>query len=232
MALFSRKSGSGRKQRNSRDYPFLDKSVLKENNITRLTIDERWTRLFAGLPMPPSIEKLQNEVNELIKKEAMLRQEQETLEPSKKKVMNKIISLTKEAFDDNDAAAKAELGKCKREIERINGRMEEIVGDIEKVTNELQDANLKLLNETVQYIFSTLKKNRERAEAIARELQALEQKERELKRELAAINLDWTSYAVNFTELLGAENVKRLESLFGLEGLKHEAGNTGTDEEN
>jgi len=223
-----------RKNRNPDEdkYPYLDRSVLRQNNITRLTIDERWTKLFAGMPMSPAIEKLQGEVNELIKKEAMLQQEQENLEPNKKRIMNRILSLTKDAFEDNDEEAKAELGRCRKEIEKINMRMEEITGDIEKTREELQDANLRLLNETVRYIFSTLRKNRERAEAITRELEMIRQREIELKKELATINLDWTSYAVNFTELLGVENVKRLESHFGLEGLKHEAGNSGTDEAN
>ena len=44
--------------------------------------------------MPPEIQKAEEEMNELIK-EAMLKNEQDNLEPQKRKCMNKIMSLTK-----------------------------------------------------------------------------------------------------------------------------------------
>jgi len=231
--LWKKPNTQKRERKNGKEaQALIDASVLKKNNISRLTIDERWIRLFVNLPMSPAIEKAQNEMNELIKKEAMLLQEQESLEPRKKKVMNRIISLTKDAFDNNDEAAKSELRDCRKEIERINERMEKILEDIEKVNNELKVANIRLLNETVRYVFSTLRSNRERAETITRELERIRQKEQELQEELDSINLDWTSYAVQFTELLGSDLVKTLESQYGLEGLKHETDNSGTDAKN
>jgi len=214
------------------DHVLIDAAVLRQNGISRLTIDERWTRLFVNLPMSPAIEKAQNEMNELIKKEAMLLQERDSLEPRKKRLMNKIISLTRDAFDNNDETAKSDLKECKKEIERINERMEKILEDIEQMNDELREANIRLLDETVRYIFSTLRHNKERAEAITKELEQIRQKERALQEELDAINLDWTSFAVNFTELLGSDLVKKLESQYGLEGLKHETHNAGTDAKN
>ncbi len=82
MRLFKKRPGFARKAGRPGEYKYayLDKSVLRQNNITRLTIDERWTKLFSGLPMSPAIERMQNEMNELIKQEAMLRHEQESLE--------------------------------------------------------------------------------------------------------------------------------------------------------
>jgi len=235
MRLFNRKQGSVKKadKRNEDNYPYLEKSALRQNNITRLTIDERWTKLFASLPMSPAIEKMQNEMNELIKKEAMLRQEQESLEPNKRKLMQTIMDLTKDAFEENDDQAKSELKRCKKEIERINDRMEKIQEEIERNNDELREANLRLLIETVQYVFSTLKNNKERAEAITRELESIKERENALREELDSINLDWTSFAVYFTELLGSDHVKRLESQFGLEGLiKNETGNSRADAQN
>lgn len=231
MALFRKRSKSGKAVENPEGeaHNYIDMAMLRQNNITRLTIDERWTKLFANLPMSPAIEKARNEMNELIKKEAMLLKEQENLEPNKKRIMNKIMSLTKEAFEDNNNAAKSELKECRKEIERINDRMEKILEDIERINAALREANVRLLNETVDYVFSTLRSNKERAEAITQELERIRQREKVLQGELDSINLDWTSFAVNFTELLGSDLVKRLESRFGLEGLKHETDNTGTD---
>jgi chromosome segregation ATPase len=232
VALFKKKTASAK--RNGKLSPAadinLDMAILRQNNITRLTIDERWTKLFVGVPLCPELAKAQDEMNELIKKEAMLKNEQDSLEPAKKKCMNLIIGLTKEAFENNSDKAKSRLKECRKEIERINDRMNRILEDIEKTNDQLKEANVKLLNDTVRYIFTTLKNNKDRANAINEELAALAAREAELKTELESISLDWTSYAVNLTELLGADLVKRLEEEYGLGDLKNETDNSGTDE--
>ena len=232
MPLFKKKSVSGKKVEKSGagSQVSLDASTLRQNNITRLTIDERWMKLFVNIPMSPEILKAQEEMNELIKNEAMLRNEQDNLEPGKKRCMNLIMGLTKQAFEDNNDEAKSKLKDCKKEIERINERINKILEDIEKTSDTLRDANAKLLNDTVGYIFTTIKNNKDRSHSIRDELAVLVQKETELKTELDSINLDWTSFAVNFTELIGTDLVKKLESEFGLEELKNETDNSGTDE--
>ena len=45
----------------------FDSSILRKNNITRLSIDERWTKLFVAIKMTPELEKAEQEMNELIK---------------------------------------------------------------------------------------------------------------------------------------------------------------------
>lgn len=210
----------------------LDAATLRQHDITRLTIDERWTKLFVSIPMSPELGKAQNDMNELIKKEAMLKNEQDNLEPSKKKTMNLIMGLTKDAFENNNVDAKSRLKDCKKEIERINDRMNRILEDIEKTDDELREANIKLLNDTVKHIFTTLRNNKDRAQAIKEELAAIEKRGADLKSELESINLDWTSFAVNFTDLIGTDLVKKLESEYGLEELKNETDNSGTDADN
>jgi chromosome segregation ATPase len=208
----------------------FDPSILRQNNITRLSIDERWTKLFVSIRMNPEIERAEKEMNELIKKEAMLRNEQDNLEPKKRKCMSEIMNLTKEAFEKNNHDAKVRLKECKREIEQINTRINNVLGDIEKVEEELKTANFKLLEDSAAYIFTTLKTNITRAGDIKSELEALEQKEKALREELETISTDWTQYAVDLTDLIGTDEVKRLEAEFGLEGFANEAADTKADE--
>lgn len=232
MQLFKRKSPVRKNETESAamgSSVSLDMAVLKKNNITRLTIDERWTRLFASMPMSPELEKAQAEMNELIKKEAVLKNEQDNLEPSKKKCMNQIISLTQEAFEHNSDSAKVKLKECKKEIERINGRMDKIMEEVEQIDNQLKEANINLLINSIHYIFTTLKGNKKRSKDIQEELTAIEKRQKELTEELESINVDWTSYAVNITELIGSDNVRTLEKEFGLEELSNETGNSGAN---
>jgi chromosome segregation ATPase len=209
----------------------FDPSVLKQNNITRLSIDERWTKLFVKIKRSPEIEKAEMEMNELIKKEAMLKNEQENLEPTKRRCMNEIISLTKEAFESNNEEAKQRLKVCKKEIEKINARMEHILEDIEKLDDTLKAANQKLLEDSTAYIFSTLKAYKDRTSEILAELAELEQRQKALREELEGLSVDWTQYATDLTELIGTNEVKRLEKEFGLEDWEHETADTPTDED-
>lgn len=182
--------------------------------------------------MPPEIQKAEEEMNELIKKEAMLKNEQDNLEPQKRKCMNKIMSLTKEAFENDNETAKQKLKECKKEIERINDRIDNVLEDIEKLEDEMREANLELLNKSINYIFSTLKTNNERALEIKKELAEIEERKKLLGEELESISLDWTNYAVDLTELIGTDPVKEFEEVYKLEGLKDEAVDTSADENN
>lgn len=208
----------------------FDSSILRQNNITRLSIDERWTKLFVAIKRSPEIEQAEKEMNELIKKEAMLKNEQDNLEPTKRKCMNEIMSLTQEAFENGNQEAKEKLKICKKEIEKINSRMNDILGDIEKLDDELKDANHKLLEDSAFYIFTTLKTYKNRTAEIHKELAELELKEQALRQELETLSFDWTHYATDLTELLGTDQVKRLEGDFGLEELENEAFDASTDE--
>ena len=210
----------------------FDSSILRKNNITRLSIDERWTKLFVTIQMPPELKKSEEEMNELIKKEAMLKNEQENLEPQKRKCMKQIMSLTKEAFENDNEEAKKKLKECKKEIERINDRTNNILEDIEELEEEMREANLELLNRSINYIFSTLKVNNERALQIKKEPAEIEEKKKLLSQEMETISLDWTKYAVDLTELIGTDPVKEFEEAYKLEGLKDETVDTSADEGN
>lgn len=210
----------------------FDPSILRKNGITRLSIDERWTKLFVTIKITPELEKAEKEMNELIKEEAMLKNEQDNLEPQKRKCMSEIMNLTKEAFENDSNAAKIRLKECKKEIEKINTRINDVMEDIEKVNDKLKKANVDLLNSSINYIFSTLKSKNERALEIKKELKEIEQRQKDLNAELETISVDWTQYAVDLTELIGTDPVKEFEDAYKLEGLKDEAVDTSTDENN
>jgi len=234
MGLFNRlrSKNAADKKKGSAGTSFIefDPSVLRKKDITRLSIDERWTKLFVTIQMTPELEKAEKEMNELIKEEAVLKNEQENLEPQKRKLMMEILHLTHEAFENDNEAAKSRLKECKNEIEKINSRLNVIMEDIEKINDRLKQANIELLNNSINYIFSTLKSKNERALEIKRELQEIEQRQKDLAAELETIKVDWTQYAVDLTNLIGTDPVRRFEEAYKLEGLKDETIDTSANE--
>lgn len=236
MQLFKRKQKAGFPVNEMAEGSIVnvtfDSSILRKNNITRLSIDERWTKLFVTIKITPELQKAEEEMNELIKDEAMLKNEQDNLEPQKRKCMNEIISLTKDAFENDSDTAKQRLKECKKEIEKINNRINKVLEDIENHEEKMRGANLELLNKSINYIFTTLKVNNERALEIKKELAEIEEKKKLLGEELETISLDWTKYAVDLTELIGTNPVKEFEEAYKLEGLKDETVDTSANESN
>lgn len=220
---------------NAENQPIVsfDSSILRKNDISRLSIDERWTKLFVTIEMPQEIKDAEDEMHELIKEEAMLQSEQDNLEPRKRKCMAEILNLTKEAFEEDNKEAKRRLKECKKEIEGINERINDVMEDIEELNDKLRQANVELLNKSINYIFSTLKTNNERAIEINEELTKIEERKKLLTEEMESFSVDWTNYALDLTELIGTDPVREFENAYKLEGLKKdEAVDTSADEGN
>ena len=196
------------------DHLGLDISVLRKNNIRILSIDERWKGLFSAFAMKPGIEKMQNDMNEIVKKQAILLQEMDQMEPSKKKAMQQIMYLTKEAFENDNKQAKDALQKCREEIERLNLRWSVLVEELSAVEEKLKNANFELLVESIRDVFTTLKTNIDRSNAIDSEVLKLEEQLVALKAEKMTINLDWSGVLKYFDSLIGNEELKRFETSF------------------
>jgi hypothetical protein len=100
----------------------IGREVLRRNNISLLTLDERWNSLFINTEKTPEITGCEEKLKELLKEQARLLSEEKENSNLKKKYMDRIIQLTPEAFDKNDENAKNEMQVCDKEIKKLNKR--------------------------------------------------------------------------------------------------------------
>ena len=224
MAFFGRKNpkpgktGGKHHQANSDiQIPPMDPAALRQNNVTRLTLDERWTGLFTGLTLPPSLLELQQQMNELIRQEANQNGELERLEPTKKRAMHDIIRLTKEAFEDGDEKAKAILLKKREEIETINLRWSKLLEERDALIDTMRDLNVQLLQETVRHVFATMRRAQTEVPALDAEIHELEARLHQRRQDRDRLALDWNHLSEPFSRLLGTTYVRQLETQFILE---------------
>ncbi|NLG88287.1 MAG: hypothetical protein GX494_03580 [Clostridiaceae bacterium] len=209
----------------------FDIATLKKNDITILTLDERWNRLFRIIPINAAVKKRQDFLNKLLAQEAGLYQEKNNIDPEKKKLINTIISLTPEAFDKNDENAKLTLQKSKQRIEALNKRAEELEEELYEKREEIRRANFKLLEETVRLVYSVMRKSRKREQRIEKEINSLKKRLKELQTLKQSITTDWTDVYAFFHTLLGAEELTKLDKLFlKPEVENHEDGESGSNE--
>lgn len=224
MALFGKRTpktgkpgGKSSNMESDVQVPVLEPAILRQNNVSRLTLDERWTGLFTGLNLPPVLLELQQKMNELVKQEALHNGELERMEPTKRKAMNEIIRLTKEAFEDGDEKARQKLLKRREEIESINLRWSKLLEERDVLTDNLRELNLQLLLETARYVFSTMRRAQTEVPAIDVEIKQLEDRLVELRQARERLALDWNKMSEPFTKLYGTAYVRQLETQFAPE---------------
>ena len=208
-------------------------ATLKKNDISILTLDERWNKLFKMIPVNREIKKCQDYLNGLLGREAALFQEKKSIEPEKKKHMGNIIALTQEAFEKNNMEAKKTLSESKKSIEALNQRARDIENELFVMKDKIRDANFSLLEETIRYVYTIMVKSKEKERRLEKELERLKIKLKELQNRRQGITTDWTDVYAFFHTLLGAEELTRLDQLFLKPEVEpNEAGDSQRDEKN
>lgn len=197
-----------------RDGKKFDTSTLRKNNISLLILDERWNRLFANAPKSPSIERIEHKLKELLKEEARLIAEQKEIASAKKSHMDKIIRLTPEVFEKNDETAKQEMQDSEREIKRINSRAKRIEELLDEMPDRKKKANLELLEETVNIVYYKIGSARKRVKELEKLIEETRSRLKEYIDEKETLSQDDTDIYSYFHDLLGGEELERLDSEF------------------
>lgn len=188
--------------------------TLRKNNISLLILDERWNKLFASTPKTPQIEACEEKLKQLLKEEAGLTAEAKEIAASKKLNMDKIIKLTPLVFEQNDEEAKKEMQLCEREIKRINERTKRIKEVLEALPDRLKKANLELLENTVNVVYFKIRKSSKRIEELGKLIDETKARLKQYIDEKELLSQDDTDIYAYFHDLLGAEELERLDRRF------------------
>jgi seryl-tRNA synthetase len=189
----------------------FDKNTLRKNNISLLTLDERWNNLFANTQKNDDIRRSEEKIKDLLKEHARLITESKEILQHKKIYMEKIMKLTVEAFENNNDEAHSEMQACEKEIKKINERLPKIEQALENVPEHMKDANIELLEQTVNCVYFKIRESQRRV----KELEGLIEETREKLKlyidEKEALSQDYTDIYTYFHDLLGAEELERLD---------------------
>ncbi|HOV27232.1 MAG TPA: hypothetical protein PK566_12875 [Pseudobacteroides sp.] len=192
----------------------LDIKVLRKNDISILILDERWNNLFKNTEKTPEITEKEEKLKELLKLQSRLMEEVKEISVRKKDRMDKIIKLTTEVFDNNNEEAKKEMVSCEKEIIKINERLPKIEEELEKIPNLIKEANLELLEATVNAVYYKIVYNQRRIKELEAIIEETKNRLKELIDKKEALAEDDTDIYSYFHDLLGAEELERLDKVF------------------
>ena len=97
--------------------------ALKEKKIPILTLDNKWHRLFTQTNPNKTILRLEEELNDLLKKQGKATTESKDIKRLKKKLMQEIVENAEGTAEGNNQKALKKMEDNKRLINECNERL-------------------------------------------------------------------------------------------------------------
>ncbi len=188
----------------------LDESILLKNKIPLLHNDDSWIKLF-GDANDKNIQNAKEELIELVSKEKEIEIRNRELQKEKLKCMKMILGVSDSINNDNKVENIALLDDYKNRMININEELEELTFQIETIPKEIREANLRLLNATVQYGYDELKAKEKIVNQSISEIEILRQRLKELI-EIKNDYEEWINETYTFLHgLLGSEVIEKID---------------------
>jgi len=142
--------------------------ALKDKKIPLLTLDNTWHRLFTQTEPTPEIKQLEEELNDLLKKQGKLNTETKEIRNLKKRLMDEIVQLMEELGEGENKKLQKKLEENKRLIEECNEKLQEHGDDLYDIPKMINDVNYKLMLATMEVCYEQIQENNEEIEEISK----------------------------------------------------------------
>ena len=174
--------------------------ALEGKKIPILTPDNQWHQLVGKVEPDRQVAKLQEELNELLKRQGKARTEIRKIKALKKKLMDEIMELAEDAASGKNKRAENKVSDNKRLIVECNEKLTEYEDEILELPGKMDQVNRELMLKTMEICYDVLKKNRADIDENARWISEMrtELKERLIrKQEQEQVNQELYTYMHN-----------------------------------
>lgn len=134
--------------------------ALSGRKIPVLTLDNKWHQLLQRFEPDKKRTKLEEELNDLLKKQGKANTEIKEYKKLKKKLMDEIVEHADDAASGGNKEAEHKLNENKRFINECNQKIEEYEELLITLPKEIDDVNMKLMLKTMEVCYDTLKQNK------------------------------------------------------------------------
>ena len=191
--------------------------ALVNKKIPILTLDNKWHQLFTQTSPNKGIKRLEEELNELLKKQGKVNTESKEIRKLKKRLMQEIMESAENAAEGNDEKAVKKLEENKRLINDCNEKLEEYEEEQLELPQKIESVNRELMLLTMETCYDTLKNNEKEIEDTAKWVAQIrvELKKRLIrKQEKEIMNQDLYSY---MHDIFGAEVIELFDMKYSKE---------------
>jgi hypothetical protein len=143
---------------------------MKKTRVPLLILDKNWHYMFPPGKKTERMLELEAKLNELLKEQGKLTNNEKEYKKFKKDCMSNIMEQMEAAYDNDDDKAKADMSKSQRYIEEVNEKLEEIEDRLYSLPREMKQANDELLKESVNLSYTEMRKNKQRVIELDKEI--------------------------------------------------------------
>ncbi len=173
------------------------KAALSGKRIPVLTLDSKWHQLFTQAKPDRRIRRLEEKLNDLLKRQGKANTEVKEIRKLKKRLMQEIVEYAQEASVENDGKAQKKAEDNKRLIGDCNKKIDAYEDELLSLPREIDDVNMDLMLATMDVCYDRLKANEAEITEIARwAAQVKEELKEKLvrKQEMESMNQGLYSY--------------------------------------
>lgn len=143
-------------------------NALKSAKVPVLVLDNKWHRLFKKIGITDDIKRLENELNELLKRQGKINTEMKALKKIKSDLMGDIVNNMDNGDENRDAkVSDKKLDDNKRLIAEANDKMAAYEDEMLDLPREIDRVNKELMLHTMNLCYDRLSENTDQIEEIA-----------------------------------------------------------------
>lgn len=200
------------------------REALTGKSIPLLTLDNKWHQLFtqAQALLPADIRRLEERLNELIRRQGKCNTESKDIRRLKKKLMNEIMNLADETGGQPDARAEKALSEKRRLINDCNEKLEAYREELKELPAEIDRINYELMLYTMDVCYMRINENTKEIDDITQWIDNIRvemKKKLVRKAEAEKANYDIYSY---MHDIFGADVIELFDMKYNPEERKKE----------
>lgn len=132
--------------------------LVVDKKLPILTLDGRWHELFTEEEKTARIKQLEQEVNDLLKKQGKLVNEIKDMKRLKSSLLNEIMA-NMDVSNDKTGQKGKKLNKNKQFIHELNDKIDQSMEALAELPYQIKKVNEKLVTESITIFYNLLKEN-------------------------------------------------------------------------
>lgn len=205
------------------------KPALADKKIPLLTLDHKWHRLFTQTQPDRHLKRLEEELNELIKKQGKANNEVKEIRKLKHRLMKEIMDNAAEASSGNDQMARRRTDESRRLIDECNEKLNAYKDELLDLPDKIDRVNYELMLATMEICYDRLKENENEIEEITKWVDKVRvelKKKLIRKQEKEAMNQELYSY---MHDIFGADVIEIFDMKYQMKAAKDAGNKDGTE---
>ncbi len=145
------------------------KNALAGKNIPLLPLDNKWHQLFTQAEANPRIERLEEQLNSLIKRQGKLNTEKKDIRKLKRKLMDQIM-VTVDELDQgvNQEVNDKKIDADKRLVKECNTKLAAYEKELAQLPKQIEEVNMQLMMATMDICYNKIKENTEQIDSLTK----------------------------------------------------------------